>query len=433
MDSPRKLAEGILEKVLEGDGKSHLLLQECFAAHPALSARDRRFITGLVHGTVEYALFLDGKLRLISSVPPEKMKPAVRTVLRMGLYQLLFLDRVPASAAVNESVRLIKARNMGALSGFVNAVLRAAAARTSWPACGRAEALSLPAWLYTELEERFGAEKVEEIGQAFLAPSVLSLRINRSREGSSFAEALMEKDGWSVSCTECAPPGGAAYSFLLASPKEEALPLEECAAFREGLVQPQDSGTMKAVSAADPRPGMKVLDLCAAPGGKSLQAADSMNNQGEILSCDLTAGKIKKIEDNRDRCGFSCIRACAADAAVFDPGREEAFDLVIADLPCSGLGVIGRKPEIKYRVTPQKIRELAALQAQILEGAVRYVKPGGKLLYSTCTLTAEENEENAARIAQAKGFRLLKEETLLPEKGRDGFYYSLFVREDKEA
>ena len=188
---------------------------------------------------------------------------------------------------------------------------------------------------------------------------------------------------------------------------------------------------------------MKVLDLCAAPGGKSLQAADLMKDEGEVLACDISAEKIARIRENISRSGFRCIETAVADAELFDPEKEGRFDLVIADLPCSGLGTAGRKPEIKYRVKREKIGELAALQRRILKNAVRYVRPGGKLLYSTCTLTKEENTDNADWLRDACGMDPAPlaldpgyfpgAETgrlqLLPEAGGgDGFFISCFVK-----
>ena len=190
---------------------------------------------------------------------------------------------------------------------------------------------------------------------------------------------------------------------------------------------------------------MRVLDLCAAPGGKSLQAADLLQDRGEVLACDISEEKTARIRENLARSGFRCVKTAVSDALVFDPEKEGRFDLVIADLPCSGLGTAGRKPEIKYRVTRDRIDELADLQRRILKNAVRYVRPGGKLLYSTCTLTKEENADNADWLLGSFGlkpepFRLpaglpAGEETgrlqLLPrEGGGDGFFISLFLKEE---
>ena len=425
MDKVRAQAADILEEVTDRGGKSHLLLAAALKKHPEWEARDRRFLTNLVHGTLQEMPFLDARLQCISSVPPEKMKPAVRSALRLGLYQLFFMDRVPASAAVNESVQLVKKKGLGGLAGFVNAVLRKAAARTDWPALSAAAELRLPEALYQRCLVQFGEEKTEEIAKAYLAPSVLSLRVNRSRISMEEAAAMLQGDGFGILREE--------DGFLFLKTGERALPPEESRAMREGFVQPQDISTAAGIRAAGIRPGMRILDLCAAPGGKALQAADLMRDEGEVLACDLTENKVRLIRENAARCGFSCVRACAADALTFDPEKESRFDLVIADLPCSGLGAAGRKPEIKYRVTEAQIRSLAELQRRILQNAFAYVKPGGKLLYSTCTLTKEENEENAAFIAKADLFEKIKEETILPAEGRDGFYYCLFGKKRPEG
>ncbi len=424
MDTVRAAAAEILEEVMDRGGKSHLLLSAALKKHPEWAARDRRFLTNLVHGTLQELPYLDARLRLLSSVPPEKMKPAVRSALRLGLYQLFFMDRVPASAAVNESVQLVKKRGLGGLSGFVNGVLRAAAKKTDWPRLGAAEELALPEALYQRLCAQFGEEKTAAIAQAYRAPSRLSLRINRNRIGMDEAADMLRTDGFEIL--------GEEYGFLFLRPGESAPPPEKSRAVQEGFAQPQDKSTAAGILAAAIRPGMRVLDLCAAPGGKALQAADLMEDRGEVLACDLTESKGRLIRENAARCAFSCIRPCQADARVFDPEKVGRFDLVIADLPCSGLGAAGRKPEIKYRAGEEEIRSLAALQKRILQNAFEYVRPGGQLLYSTCTLTKEENEENAAFIAQTGSFEKIKEETILPAEGRDGFYFALFRKNGAE-
>ena len=462
----RALAAEIITECLEGTGQSHLLLQEALRRHPEADARDRNLLTSLVHGTIGCALQLDAYLKPLSRVPVEKLKPYVRTVLRMGLYQLIYLDRIPASAVCNESVKLIRKRMGDGLTGYVNGVLRAAARKESWEALSGAAAFSLPEELYDYLTALYGEAATQVIGRAYLAPPVLWARVNTSRATVEEAAASLKTEGYAAEQID-GLPGCLKLERLRQTKTEgktdsqrenqaesqaesqresqaESRPLDALTAFRTGRIQLQDKSAQLAVLAADPKPGMKVLDLCAAPGGKSLQAADLMRDEGEVLACDISEEKIARIRDNISRSGFGCVKATVADATVFDPEKEGRFDLVIADLPCSGLGTAGRKPEIKYRVTQEKIKELAALQRQILKNAVRYARPGGKLLFSTCTLTREENTDNADWLRDACGLSPIPlalpsecfagAETgclqLLPEAGSgDGFFISLFMKE----
>ncbi len=398
----RALAALIIDKTLEQGGKSHELLREVFRQQPDPDVRERNFITALVHGTVGSALTLDFYLEQVSRIPVGRLKPYLCSVLRMGLYQILYMDRVPASAAVNESVKLIRNRFGEGLTGFANGVLRAAARKTDWKQPEGAVSLSLPQPLYGYLTGLYGEENTRRMAEYFLEAPPLWGRVNESRIRPEEAAALLAKDGFD------AVPQPLLPSALRISRKPEektspGCPLEQTEAVRGGFVQMQDISAQLAVRAAGPKPGDKVLDLCAAPGGKSLQAADLMRDSGEVTACDLTEAKCRLIRENIEKSGFSCLKVRQADATVFEADFENAFDLVIADLPCSGLGTASRKPEIKYRVTEEQVSELAALQRQILANAVRYVKPGGKLLYSTCTLTREENADNASYIENELG------------------------------
>ncbi len=442
----RALAADILEKVLEGDGQSHRLLQEAFRSSVP-DRRDRRFLTRLVKGTVEQTPFLDARLSQISKTPVGKMKPYVRTVLRMSLYQLWFMEGVPASAAVNEAVRLVRGRGMAGLAPFVNGVLRTAARKDDWAEVSEAARLRLPEPLYRRLVRELGQEGAREAAQAFLAPQPFTVRVNRSRSDPEEVRRLAAQEGWD------AVPSEVPDVLVLTPRGEEEEAPESLMILEKGLVQPQDPSAALALLAPEIRPGDRILDLCAAPGGKTLHAADRLavaerglpdERKGSVLARDLTEQKRRLIEENVRRSGLSGIRTETGDAAVYEPSFEGAFDLVIADLPCSGLGVIGRKPEIRFRAGEDGIRVLAKIQRGILAQAVRYVKPGGQLLYATCTLTEEENRENAARIASLPDYEpadfaarlpgLFAKEvregqlTVLPAAGRSGFFISLFRR-----
>ena len=450
----RALAASIIHRTLEEGGMSHELLRDAFREDPELNVRERSFITALVHGTVSRAITLDHYLDQVSRTPAERLKPYLRSVLRMSLYQIIYMDRIPASAVVNEGVKLVRKRLGEGLTGYANGVLRTAARKTDWEEPEGAAALSLPQPLYDRLAALYGEEKTRQAAAHFLEAPVLWGRVNVSRISEEEAVKMLRQDGFSAE--PCLfSPGALRLGRIKEdsdparteqSGKGPAVSLDRAKAVRNGCVQLQDISAQQAVRAASPQPGWRVLDLCAAPGGKSLQTADLMRDEGEVIACDLTEAKCRLIRENAERSGFACLTVRRSDATVFEPAFENAFDLVIADLPCSGLGTASRKPEIKYRVTQSQVEDLAALQRRILENAVRYVKPGGKLLYSTCTLTKEENADNAAHIEKELGLTpapLPLEPVqkapgspapahvmqILPgEFGGDGFFISLFTK-----
>ena len=341
------------------------------------------------------------------------MKPKVRCAVRLGFYQLLFLDRTSERAAIRDSVELVRKAGYDGLTGFVNGVLRTAAVKTDWKKPPAVVTANLPDWLHTRLLQEFGKKRTREMIRVLNGRSPLTLRVNLSRATPEQVIRFLSEDGWQAERAElpCA---------LRLSRGEAAVPLEKTAVISAGLAVVQDLAAILAVALAAPKKGDRVLDLCAAPGGKSLHAADLIGPEGSVLACDLSENKVRLLEENIARCGFDNIRALQADARVFDPEKEGGFDLVIADLPCSGLGVMGRKPEIRYRVSEAEIRELAALQREILVNAVRYVRPGGRLLFSTCTMTEEENQMNAVRLMEEDGLRPVDVQGEVPEALRDG-------------
>ncbi len=352
-----------------------------------LSSRDAGLCTRLVYGVLQNQMLLDWHLDRLSSVPTGKMEPPVRAALRLGLYQLLFLDRVPAHAAVSESVALAKvnSRNPRA-AGLVNAVLRGAD-RAKKEGLPQPQELSVqyshPQWLVKEFSRTLPSDEVEALLAADNAPVPTVAQVNTLK--TSAAELMKELTSagvtakahpWLPNCLELAETGS----------------LEELTTFREGKFYIQDAAARLAVLAAGARSGMAVLDACAAPGGKSFAAAIEMGCKGTILSCDIHPHKQKLIQSGAARLGISNLSTAVMDAKTFDPALEGKFDLVIADVPCSGLGIIRKKPDIRYK-EPGPLEELPKVQSAILNNVSRYVKSGGTLLYSTCTLLRRENED----------------------------------------
>ncbi len=352
-----------------------------------LSGRDAGLCTQLTFGVLQNRKLLDWHMGRLSSVPVERMEPAVRECLRLGLYQLRYLDRVPAHAAVNESVALTKKYGRNPRSaGLVNAVLRA---------FQRAQAVGLPEpedlatryshpeWLVKEFSRTLQEEELKALLKADNAQPLTCAQVNTCQATMELVDASLlaagveaEEHPWLPDC-------------LLLEGTGDLTALD---AFQSGLFYVQDAAARLAVMAADPRPGMTVLDACAAPGGKTFAAAIAMGDRGEILSCDIHPHKQKLIEDGAKRLGLSCIQAAVMDAKRFQPTFEERFDLVMADVPCSGLGIIRKKPDIRYK-DPAPLEGLPQVQRDILANISQYVKPGGALLYATCTLLRRENED----------------------------------------
>lgn len=395
-----------------------------------LSGRDAGLCTRLVYGVLQTQMLLDWHISRRSSVPVEKMEPAVRGSLRLGLYQLLFLDRVPVHAAVNESVALAKAKSRNPrAAGLVNAVLRAVERERSG-GLPQPKELSVryshPEWLVKEFSRILPASELKAALAANNAPVPTVAQVNTLKTSAiDLAEELtaagvsVTPHPWLPDCLELAETGN----------------MEELSAFQEGKFYIQDAAARLAVLAAGPKPGMWVLDACAAPGGKSFAATIAMEGKGEIRSNDIHPHKKRLIEAGAARLGLANIKAGIMDAREFDPALEEKFDLVIADVPCSGLGIIRKKPDIRYKA-PEPLEGLPKVQMAILETVSRYVKPGGILLYSTCTLLRRENEDVVDQfLADHSGYGLEgftlpgpigKSEgmvTLWPHRyGTDGFF-----------
>ncbi len=404
-----------------------------------LEERDRAFIKALSEGCVENRIAIDYQIDLVSKTKTEKMKPVIRQILRMAVCQILYMDHVPFGAAVNEAVKLTKKKHIQGLSGFVNGVSRSVAkkaeeGRIEWP--DAETEYSCPGWIAEKLREDHGNEKALSMIQSLRDRPGLFLRMNPLKTDPEAFASVMEKEGAGI---RKAPfPEGAYLAGEGYSPVHSK-------AFLDGLCSVQDLSSQSAVKAAvdfllskKNSGDIRVLDLCAAPGGKSCQAAELLLYEKEkggpdpaaFFSFDLSENKLSRIRENAERLGLSFIRIQQKDARVFDPPLEKTADLLIADLPCSGLGVMNRKVDIKYRLQKRDIDALCKLQREILENTVRYVKPGGILLYSVCTVTRQEGEEQAQWLAETFPLRELQRKQYLQGIDPcDGFFYAVFERE----
>ena len=397
-----------------------------------LTGPDAALCSRIVYGVLQNQMLLDFYLAAYCSQKPDHLQPPLLNILRMGAYQILYLDKIPDSAAVNESVELAKIMKRGQASGLVNAVLRKVSknkqALPALPDRDEVTALSLryshPKWLVRRLLALLGREEAEAFLAADNAPAPITVQVNPLR---TTAQALLERleaEGvsarmhpWVPDCLELTGTGDLT-----------ALP-----AFREGDFLVQDPAARLVSAVADIQSGERVLDVCAAPGGKSFSAAFAMKGQGRIVACDLHQNKLQRITEGARRLGFDTGKPQAADGRVNRPEWRDAFDTVLVDAPCSGLGIIRKKPDTRYK-RANDLFSLPVIQSEILDNAASYVRPGGVLVYSTCTILPEENEQvTDAFLAQHPDFSMEPFSlpvgetdgriTLWPQRhGTDGFY-----------
>lgn len=415
----REIIIDILDEVLEQGKYSHLVLKATLDKYQYLPKNQRAFITRVTQGTIERMLQIDAVLDGTVKKPKvAKMKPVIRTILRSSVYQILFLDGVPDAAVCNEAVKLAKKRGYAGLSGFVNGVLRNIARnKDSITYDSLSVEYSMPQWIIDEWSQQYDEETLRQMLAALLAEKKTCVRVNASRIA---RQELMERlTGEAITVEPCEQMEDALYI-------DGYDHLSQIPEFQQGYFYIQDFSSMMVAHVAGIRQGDHILDVCAAPGGKSLHAAELLQNTGSVEARDVSDYKVSLIQENIRRSGLTNIRAVKMDATVLDPASVETADIVLCDAPCSGLGVIADKPDIKYHMTPQKQQDLVQLQRQILSVVGQYVKPGGVLLYSTCTVYRGENQDNVAWFLQEHPeFMLETSQQLLPMAGtQDGFFYA---------
>lgn len=429
MENAREI---VLEALLlydKGNEFSDKVLSDILSKYAYLEKNDRALIDRLFSGVVERRLTLDYIINQFSTVKINKQKPVIRTILRMGVYQICFMNSIPDSAAVNEAVKLAKRKKFNNLSGFVNGVLRAVTKNKDsivFPDRNKnyvnylSVVYSCPEWLCSHYIDEIGENETEELLKQSAERKPLYGRVNLSKTSRDDLLKKLKEEG-----VDAAPVDLYEGAIVIKSLDS----LYSLDSFNEGLFTIQDLSSQLVVGRENIKKGDLVIDVCAAPGGKSIHALDK---GASVIARDLTQRKVEKIEENANRCCFD-ITAQVWDALEFDESLRQKADVVIADLPCSGLGVIGRKADIKYRVTKEDLESLAALQKEILNVVYDYVKPGGTLIYSTCTINKLENEENADWIEKNLTFEKKSEYTkfipgMIKEFDTDGFFISRFVR-----
>lgn len=390
----RELILGILLETEVAGSYSHVVIRNVLEKYQYLEQKDRAFIKRVSEGTIEYKIRLDYIINQFSNVKTAKMKPVILNLLRMSVYQFLYMDHVPASAICNEAVKLAEKKGFYNLKGFVNGVLRNISRNIEnikYPSAEKepmdylSVSYSMPMWIVKNWCERYGHEKTEQMLLASLSHVGTTIRCNESKISKEQLEERLKKEGVSVEKAEYLD-----YAFLIMD--YDYLGALKC--FQEGLFQVQDISSMLVGEIAAVKKGMTIIDVCAAPGGKSLHLADKLCGTGIVEARDLTEAKAELIRSNVKQAGFQNVKVITKDATIFDEESVNKADVLIADLPCSGLGVLSRKGDIKYHMTEAGQTELVKLQRKILHTIHTYVKPGGILIYSTCTINEAENEEN---------------------------------------
>lgn len=404
----REIALDILMEINEREQYIHVLLNDALRKYQYLEKNERAFITRLVKGTMERRMTLDYVINQVSSVRVNKMKPLIRNLMRMSVYQMMYMEQVPVSAVCNEAVKLAKKRHFTNLSGFVNGVLRNISRQlpTMELPDDYSVRYSVPQELVDMLKASYGEETMKLILESFLEDSKVSAVVNTIKITKAELMERLSKQGIDVI--------DAPYvenAFIMSDYNY----LEEIPEFIDGMFQIQDISSMLAGMIASPVKDSTVIDVCAAPGGKSIFAALMMEGTGHVISRDVSEKKTEQIDENVQRLGLDNISVETADALEHYLADEERADMLLADVPCSGLGIIGRKPDIKYNVSREKLDGIVRLQRNILDSVCSYVKHGGYLVYSTCTLNPKENEENVRYIME-KGFVAENITELLPKR-----------------
>lgn len=424
----RAIVLDILLETQKLDNMSHIVLGNALKKYQYLDKRERSFITKLSQGTIEKRIYLDYCIEQFSKTPIKKIKPLIKNLLEMSVYQLLYMDSVPSSAVCNEAVKLAEKRGFKTLKGYVNGVLRNLARNIDCIQLPKKEEntiyyysiqYSLPEWLVKMWITQYGEEAFENIAKNLYLPKKTFIRCNTKKVTPDELKCHLEQEGVTVKTVE-----GLDYAFEI----EDYDYLLSLQAMRNGEFYIQDISSMLASEGNGIKKDSYIIDVCAAPGGKSMNAALKAVD-GYVEARDLSLYKAALIEENINRLGLSNMIAKVWDATILDEHAIEKADVVIADLPCSGLGIIGRKPDIKEKMNPEKMDALVLLQRKILSTVTSYVKPNGMLIYSTCTINKRENDDNVSWFMENYSYQLIEpaiqifpQSTMGHIQGGDGFY-----------
>lgn len=438
---------------IEKEGEfSHITINNALLKYQYLDRTQRAFINRLSLGTIECRIEMDYILNQYSKTPVNKMKPLIRRIMRMAVYQIIYMENVPDSAACNEAVKLAAKRGFTGLKGFVNGVLRNISRNKdniTYPDKAKetkkylSVKYSMPEWIIELWNTNMSYEEIEDILAGMKKDKKTYIRCNTLKGSTDYIKKILEEEG--VTVTEVS---GLSYAYEISGYDY----LTALKSFNEGLYQIQDISSMMAGEYVKPSTDSLIVDVCAAPGGKSINAALKLaeaayDNKdipesgiskevlkgitGRVIARDVSDYKASLIDDNVARLGIPYIDVDVHNALEFDEELEGKADIVIADLPCSGLGIMGRKPDIRYNITKEKIDDIISLQRDILKVVSRYVKTGGTIVYSTCTINRAENEDNADWICNTLGFSKDGEyRQMLPsaKADNDGFFVAGLIK-----
>ena len=387
----REIVLEVLLEITEHGMYSHIVLRDVLNKYQYLEKKERSFITRVTEGTLEHMMEIDYILDQFSKVKVKKMKPVIRNIMRSAVYQMKYMDSVPVSAACNEAVKLAVRKGFGSLRGFVNGVLRNVARNLDQieyptePLKRLSIQYSMPEWILNLWLKAYDSDVVEQMLQEFQRETPLTIRCNLRMVTPKQLKEHLEAEGVTVKVHPYLE-----YAFHIS----EFDYLGDLESFQNGEFSVQDISSMLVSELAGPKEGDYVIDVCAAPGGKSLHMAEKLNGSGHVEARDLTEYKVGLIQENIERTGLSNVEAVQQDALIFDETSVGKADIVLADLPCSGLGVLAKKTDLKYKATKEGADSLAKLQREMLKNVQAYVKDEGKLVYSTCTINPAENMDN---------------------------------------
>ena len=383
-----------------------------------LDARSRAFVTDMVNETIRNLRQIDYILDKFSKIPVAEMRPFIRALMRMSVCQIKFMEEIPDSAAVNESIDLAKKHGFSNLAGFVNAVLRNIAAADMVESKDPAIKYSYPEWLMEKVFDWLGPEGAETFLKNSQTPPPVTVLTNTVKTTFENLQEILLEEGIKTTPLE--------NNFLVLHKPGD---ISRLGSFKQGLFFVMDPGAIHAVNAMNPQPGQTIIDVCAAPGGKSFATAIKMQNQGTILAFDIHSHRVDLISQTSKKLGISIIHSKTKNSIMFDPSLENKADAVLLDAPCSGLGTIRKHPEIKYVRKMKDIIELSKTQEALISTAAKYVKPGGKLVYCTCTIATEENADIIEYfLGNHSEFKLVSSEQILPSAKSDAFFVAVLTR-----
>ena len=391
MDIVREIALKTLYKIDKEEAYSNIALDENIRENKnKLDDRDIGFISEIVYGVTSWKLTIDEIIKKYSKLKLKKISPWILNILRMGIYQIVFLDKVPKSAAVNESVNLAKRYGHKGSSNFVNAILRKVEKKDyeaffeiENPIERISKTTSMPVWMIEELLKENDIEKVEEICKASNIKPKVAIRINRLKTNKQELENLLKE-------RDIVFKEGKLEDFLIL---EKTKNIEQLDLFKQGYFTVQDEGAGLIAKVVDPKPNELVLDACSSPGGKTTYMAELMEDKGEIIAWDLHPHRVQLVEENAKRLNIHIIKTECQDAMVYKKEYTEKFDKILLDVPCLGIGVLKRKPDIKWKRKPEDIEEITQIQQKILDTCSKYLKAKGQMVYSTCSIFTEENDK----------------------------------------